>query len=95
MVKQEPDNMDDRVWKAMMLFEHHVEKLAEEGITLVSFSVRLPTQEGSEYLIVGRFQTETEKLVTFRSGGTFSEVLVGFARSMQYKTLKYKVDDYG
>lgn len=88
------ETLDERVIKAVMTFEHTTRKYSEDGMTLLSFTVRLPEVQGGEYLLIARVQNGTERLVCFRSGDFLAEVLAGFIRALQYGTLKLREDRY-
>jgi hypothetical protein len=60
-----------------------------------NMTIKFPTYERSEYMIVARCQKEGQALVCFHNAPTFLEVVSGFCERLRNGTLKWKEDQYG
>lgn len=89
---------DDFIKKAgssVFTFDNVVERGRSEDEELRSLTVRVPDDKWGEYLIIARFDCDGEAMVSFRSGGSFAEVLCGFIRSWHARRLEMRRDEYG
>lgn len=89
------DDFAAKASKSVLGFEHTAKEYEKDKIALISVSIRMPTFPGGEFFLVGRFRKGNKRVVAFRSGSSFYEVLVGFEQAMKYKALNFREDKYG
>lgn len=83
-----------RLGQHLVRFEGMVEQLFEEDIEIQGMSIRVPQEEGQDYLVTVRAFEEGKKVVAFNSGATFAEVLRGTLARLQNRSLRWKADSY-
>lgn len=83
-----------RLGERMEMFEHHADRLFEQGLEVVGLSVRCPGDESAEYLVIARGRDSTGKVVAFHGGETFAEAVGGFMSRMANDSLKWRKDEY-
>lgn len=90
----EDESYSSKATEAVVGFERALQKLWEDDIELLSFTVKLPVDEGGEYLLVGRFRKGAGRFVAFKDGDTLAWLLIAFVRALRAKNLKFREDKY-
>ena len=79
---------------ALGLFEEIVDSWEFEGCLLIGLSVRVPQEEGDEYLLVIRVEKDGVRYVSFRSAETMLSLWISFVRALKFRNIKLKEDKY-
>jgi hypothetical protein len=88
------DAMLERAGGSLLVFEKRMESLAEEGIVLTGFSVRLPSEDKPDVFVVIRAATDTAKLVGFHGAPTLIEAIPGALERLYNRSIKWREDNY-
>lgn len=89
---------DDQVQKngaALFMLTQTVRLWAERGIVLRGLTVRWPVEEGDDFLLTARFETESGPVVAFHSADELGALVRGYANKMRLEKLKLREDRYG
>jgi len=81
-----------RVGENLLVFEARVAQLDEEGVGMVSFTVRMPTHDKPDVLVVLRGVTDAGSVVGFHGAATVWEALNGALERVYNRSMKWKED---
>lgn len=80
--------------RALVDWERLWVRRAEQGLSIIGLSIRMPRFEGDEYFLVIRAENNESRVVAFRSADTLDVLLVSFVRAVRHDTIKFKEDKY-
>jgi len=83
-----------RVAETLQDFERVSDGLWEEDVYISGISVRFPTDDRPEYLVVVRVDGAGGRLVGFHDAPTFLEALVGVVNRLKNRSMQFKEDKY-
>lgn len=75
-------------------FEKLTAQLFDNDCELVSLTIKLPTEEDGEYLVVVRSFVNGKKMVGFHGANTFMEALRGLITRLENHSIKWRKDKY-
>lgn len=84
-----------RGYSQLMRFERSMERYGADGTDIMGMTVRTPTYERPEYLVILKASREGERFVAFASADTFAEAIRTAAAQLENGTVKWKEDRYG
>ncbi len=80
--------------ETLLGFERTLEQMFEDEMYVRGISIRFPEDDRPEYLAVVRVDGADGKQVAFHSAPTIMELIVGVAKRMSNKSMKYREDEY-
>jgi hypothetical protein len=80
--------------EAVLLFERVADRMFEEDTEITGISIRMPTLDKGEYLMIVRAREGNRQIVAFHSAPTLFELVAGTVQRLQNKSLKWKDDEY-
>jgi len=83
-----------RLAEKLIRFERLVDLRAEEEFFVMGMSIRIPQEEGEDYLITLRANAPTGQVVAFHAAASLREALEGLINRMSNKSLMWKADQY-
>ena len=86
------DKLARRIGMNLLVLESRLSQFDEEGVAVVSFTVRLPTTEKPDVLIVLRGATDEGAVVGFHGAATVWEALNGALERVYNRSMKWKED---
>lgn len=87
--------LGQRLYGSLLGLADAVERWAERGVDLRSFTVRPPKEDGGEWLVVARIRKEGEPMVGFTSGGDPAGALQTALNRMYNGSMDWRRDEYG
>lgn len=78
----------------LLSFEDTIERMFEEEIFVLGFSVKLPNDDRPEYLAVVRISVGGEKKVGFHNALTLGDLVIGVANRLRNRSFQWKDDEY-
>jgi hypothetical protein len=75
-------------------FEYLIDRMIEEDVWIEGMTIRLSREAENEYLVILRAVVGGEAKVTFQSGTTLLDSLVGLLRRLENRSLEWKEDKY-
>lgn len=84
-----------RLAEAIVDFERQADRLAETDLFIQSMTIRLPSYDRAEYLLVLRGTTPDGAVVAFHNAPTLWETIEGTVNRLKNGSLKWKEDQYG
>lgn len=66
----------------------------EDEVFIDGFSLRPPSMDRGDWLMVIRANGPEGRLVAFHDAPTFAELIVGFVNRLQNRSLKFREDQY-
>lgn len=83
-----------RLAQQFIRFEHVAQRMFEDDKEVYGLSVRVPTEEGADYLVTVRARIGNDRMVAFHTSDTFSEVMRGTVARLENGSMRWKVDMY-
>jgi len=90
----ETDRLQRRMGATLMRAEVVFDRLFESEVELLRISVKVPTQQGEDYLAVVTAYENGSRVVGFHGAATFAECVEGCLNRLTNRSMKFRPDQY-
>jgi len=84
----------EQVGAELIRADAHLYEYGKDYAELHSLTIQTTWKRGDSFLVVGRFEVDGHKLVSFHSADSLYGVLRGFFTRFNNKSLEFKEDSY-
>lgn len=81
-----------RLGTVLLQGDHRFTAMAEEGMWIKAVKIQAPTDERAEWLVVVTVETESDAIVGFGNGDSFSSALTGTLQRIRNGSIKWQED---